>query len=53
MDKKRKTDLVLTPHDKLLIRCFNKNVITMGGLTDNVVRMITKHGMKKLITLAK
>ena len=27
MDKKRKTDLVLTPHDKLLIRCFNKNVI--------------------------
>ena len=53
MDKKRKTDLVLTPYDKLLIRCFNKNVITMGGLTDNVVRMISKHGMKKLITLAK
>ena len=53
MDKKRKTELVLTPHDKLLIRCFNKDIITIGGLTNNVVNMISKYGMKKLITLAK
>ncbi len=53
MDKKRKAELVLTDQDKLLIRCFNKNIITMGGLTNNVVNMISKHGMKKLITLAK
>ena len=53
MDKKRKTELVLTDQDKLLIRCFNKNIITIGGLTNNVVNMISKHGMKKLITLAK
>ena len=53
MDKKRKANLVLTHHEKLLIRCFNKNIITMGGLTDNVAKIISKHRMDKLITLTK
>lgn len=52
MDKKRKAKLVLTPQEKLLIRCFEKDIITVGGLTDNIMKMINKHGIKKLAVLA-
>lgn len=52
MDKKRKAKLVLTSQEKLLIRCFEKDIITAGGLTDNIMKMINKHGIKKLAVLA-
>ena len=36
MDKKTKTELVLTSHEQLLVRCYHKKVITFGGLTDRL-----------------
>ena len=53
MDKKAKTELVLTPHEQLLVRCYHKKVITFGGLTDRLEKMINKHGIKKMVQLAK
>ena len=53
MDKKTKTELVLTPHEKLLVRCYNKKVITLGGITDSIEKMINRHGIKKMVQSAK
>ena len=53
MDKKTKAELVLTPHEKLLVRCYNKKVITFGGLTDRLEKMINKHGIKKMMQASK
>ena len=53
MDKKPKTELVLSRHEQLLVRCYNKKVITFGGLTDKLEKMINKHGIKKMVQLAK
>ena len=53
MDKKTKTELVLSRHEQLLVRCYNKKVITFGGLTDRLEKMINKHGIKKIVQLAK
>ena len=53
MDKKTKTELVLTSHEKLLIRCYNKKVITFGGLTDRLEKMINRHGIKRMVESAK
>ena len=53
MDKKTKTELVLTPHEKLLVRCYNKKVITFGGLTDRIEKMINRHGIKRMVESAK
>ena len=48
-----KAELELTPHEKLLVRCYNKKVITFGGLTDRIEKMITRHGIKKMVQSAK
>jgi hypothetical protein len=53
MDKKTKTELVLTRYEKLQVRCYHKKVITFGGLTDRLEKMINKHGIKKMVQLAK
>ena len=53
MDKKNKTELVLTSHEQLLVRCYHKKVITFGGLTDRLEKMINRHGIKKMIQSAK
>ena len=53
MDEKAKTELVLTPHEKLLVRCYNKKVITFGGLTDRLEKMINRHGIKRMVESAK
>ena len=48
-----KAELKLTTHEKLLVRCYNKKVITFGGLTDRIEKMITRHGIKKMVQSAK
>ena len=53
MDKKNKTELVLSRHEQLLVRCYHKKVITFGGLTDRIEKMITRHGIKKMVQSAK
>ena len=53
MDKKTKTELVLSRHEQLLVRCYNKKVITFGGLTDRLEKMINKHGIKKMMQASK
>ena len=53
MDEKTKTELVLSRHEQLLVRGYNKKVITFGGLTDKLEKMINKHGIKKMVQLAK
>jgi hypothetical protein len=53
MDKKTKTELVLSRHEQLLIRCYHKKVITFGGLTDRLEKMIDRYGIKKMVQLAK
>ena len=53
MDKKNKTELVLSRHEQLLVRCYHKKVITFGGLTDRLEKMINKHGIKKMMQASK
>lgn len=53
MDKKNKTELVLSRHEQLLVRCYNKKVITFGGLTDRLEKMIDRHGIKRMVQSAK
>jgi hypothetical protein len=53
MDKKNKTELVLSRHEQLLVRCYHKKVITFGGLTDRLEKMINRHGIKKMVQSAK
>ena len=53
MDKKNKTELVLTSREQLLVRCYHKKVITFGGLTDRLGKMINKHGIKKMVQASK
>ena len=53
MDKKTKTELVLSRHEQLLVRCYHKQVITFGGLTDRVQNMINKHGKRKMVQASK
>ena len=53
MDKKNKTELVLTSHEQLLVRCYHKKVITFGGLTDRLEKMINRYGIKKMVQSAK
>ena len=53
MDKKTKTELVLSRHEQLLVRCYNKKVITFGGLTDRLEKMIDRHGRKRMVQSAK
>ena len=53
MDKKTKTELVLTRYEKLQVRCYHKKVITFGGLTDRLEKMINKHGIKNMMQASK
>ena len=53
MDKKNKTELVLSRHEQLLVRCYYKKVITFGGLTDRLEKMINKHGIKNMMQASK
>ena len=53
MDKKTKTELVLSRHEQLLVRCYHKQVITFGGLTDRLEKMINRHGIKRMVESAK
>ena len=53
MDKKNKTELVLTSREQLLVRCYHKKVITFGGLTGRLEKMINKHGIKKMVQASK
>ena len=53
MDKKNKTELVLSRHEQLLVRCYHKKVITFGGLTYRLEKMINRHGIKKMVQSAK
>ncbi len=53
MDKKTKTELVLSRHEQLLVRCYHKKVITFGGLTDRIEKMINRHGIKRMVQSAK
>ena len=53
MDKKTKTELVLSRQEQLLVRCYHKKVITFGGLTDRLEKMINKHGIKKMMQASK
>ena len=53
MDKKTKAELVLSRYEKLLVRCYHKKVITFGGLTDRLEKMINRHGIKKMVQSAK
>ena len=53
MNKKTKTKLVLTRYEKLQVKCYHKKIITVGGLTDRVEKMINIHGIKKMVQSAK
>ena len=53
MDKKNKTELVLSRYEQLLVRCYHKKVITFGGLTGRLEKMINKHGIKKMVQASK
>ena len=53
MDKETKTELVLSNYEQLLVRCYHKQVISFGGLTDRLGKMINKHGIKKMVQASK
>ena len=53
MDKKKKTELVLSNYEQLLVRCYHKQVITFGGLTDRLEKMIQKHGIRRMVKESK
>ena len=36
MDKKNSAKLVLTQNEKVIVRCYFKNIVKFGAFTDNI-----------------